>query len=49
MVGKPKLVYSHIQLRMENQYLIYLIRRLQNVEVDLAMVSKQWWNLRSLK
>jgi hypothetical protein len=38
-MGKPKLVYSPIQLCMANQYCIYPIGRLQNVEVDLAGVK----------
>ena len=38
-MGKPKLVYYPIQLRMENQYCIFLVGRLQNVEVDLASVK----------
>jgi hypothetical protein len=38
-MGKPMLVYSPIQLRMENQYCIYPVGRLENVEVDLARVK----------
>jgi hypothetical protein len=38
-MGKPKLVYSPIQLRMENQYCIFPVGRLQNVEVDLVGVK----------
>jgi len=38
-MGKTKLVYSPIQLWMANKYYIYLIGRLQNVEVDLAGVK----------
>jgi hypothetical protein len=34
-MGKPMLVYSPIQFQMGNQYCIYPIGRLQNVEVDL--------------
>jgi hypothetical protein len=35
-MGKPRLVYSLIQLHMENQYCIYLVGRLKNVvQVDL--------------
>jgi hypothetical protein len=39
-MGNPKLVYSPIQLHMANQYCIYPIRSLQNVEVDLDGVKK---------
>jgi hypothetical protein len=35
----PKLVYSPIQLKMTNQYCIYPVGRLQNVEVDLDGVK----------
>jgi hypothetical protein len=38
-MGKPKFVYSPIQLHMANQYCIYHVGRLQNVEVDLAGVK----------
>jgi hypothetical protein len=38
-MGKPKLVYSPIQLWMANQYCIYPVGRLQNVEVDLDGVK----------
>jgi hypothetical protein len=38
-MGNPKIVYSPIQLFLENQYCIYPIGRLQNVEVDLARVK----------
>jgi hypothetical protein len=38
-MGKPKLIYSPIQLWMANQYCIYLVGRLQNIEVDLAGVK----------
>jgi hypothetical protein len=38
-MGNPKLVYSPIQLCMANQYCIYHVGRLQNVEVDLAGVK----------
>jgi hypothetical protein len=38
-MGKPKLVYSPIQMRMENQYYIFPIGRLHNVEVDLDGVK----------
>jgi hypothetical protein len=38
-MGKTKLVYPLIQLQMENQYDIYPIGRLQNVEVDLAGIK----------
>lgn len=37
-VVKPQLVFSPIQLRMANQYRIFPIGRLQNVEVYLAGV-----------
>jgi hypothetical protein len=39
-MGKPKLFYSPIQLRMANQYCIYPIGRLQNIEVDLDGVKR---------
>jgi hypothetical protein len=32
-LGKLQLVYSPIQLRMENQYCIFLVGRLENVEI----------------
>jgi hypothetical protein len=35
-LGKPRLTYSKIQLRMENQYCIFPIGRLENVEIDVA-------------
>jgi hypothetical protein len=38
-MGKRKVVYSPIQLQMEIQYYIYLIDRLQNVEVNLVGVK----------
>lgn len=38
-MGKPQLKYSPIQLRMENQYCILPIGRLENVEVDVARVK----------
>jgi hypothetical protein len=38
-MGKPKLVYSPIQLRMANQYCIFPVGRLEDVEVDLARVK----------
>ena len=38
-MGKPKLVYSPIQLWMANQYCIYHVGRLQNIEVDLVGVK----------
>jgi hypothetical protein len=38
-MGKPKLVYSYIQLQMEKQYCIFPVRRLPNVEVDLAGIK----------
>ena len=37
---KMQLKYSPIQLRMENQYCILPIRRLENVEVDVPGVKK---------
>jgi hypothetical protein len=36
---KPRLTYSPIQLRMENQYCIFPIGRLENVEIDVAVVN----------
>lgn len=38
-MGKPKLVYSPIQLQMDNQFCIYPVGRLQNVEVGLDGVK----------
>lgn len=38
-MGKPQLIFSPIQLRMANQYRIFPIGRLKNVEVDLAGVK----------
>jgi hypothetical protein len=38
-MGNPKLVYSPIQLWMVNQYCIYPVGRLQNVEVDLVGIK----------
>jgi hypothetical protein len=38
-LGKPQLVYSPIQLRMENQYCIFPVGRLENVEIDVAGVK----------
>jgi hypothetical protein len=38
-LGKPRLTYSLIQLRMENQYSIIPIGRLENVEIDVAGVK----------
>jgi hypothetical protein len=38
-MGKPKLIYSPIQLWMANQYCIYPVGRLQNIEVDLAGIK----------
>ena len=38
-LGKPRLKYSPIQLRMENQYCIFPIGRLENVEIDVAGVK----------
>ncbi|WP_160144215.1 retropepsin-like aspartic protease, partial [Parafrankia sp. Ea1.12] len=38
-MGKPKLVYSPIQLRMANQYCILEVGRLEDVEIDLAGVK----------
>ena len=37
--GFPSLVYSTIQSRMENQYHIFPIGQLENVEVDLIGVQ----------
>ena len=36
---KPQLVYSPIQLRMENQYCIFPVGRLENVDIDVAGVK----------
>jgi hypothetical protein len=38
-LGNPKLAYSPIELRMENQYCIFPIGRLDNVEIDVAGVK----------
>jgi hypothetical protein len=38
-LGKPRLTYSSIQLRMENQYCIFPIGRLENVEIDVVGVN----------
>jgi hypothetical protein len=38
-LGKPKLVYSPMQLRMENQYCIFPVERLENVEIDVVGVK----------
>ena len=39
-LGKSRLKYSPIQLRMENQNCIFPIGRLENVEIDVARVKK---------
>lgn len=39
VMGKPQLKYSLIQLRMENQYYILPIGKLENVEVGVAGVK----------
>ena len=38
-LGRPRLTYSPIQLRMANQYCIVPIGRLEGVEVDIAGVK----------
>jgi hypothetical protein len=38
-LGKPRLTYSPIQLRMANSYCIFPIRRLESVEIDVAGVK----------
>ena len=38
-MGCPSLVYCPIELRMENQYRIFSIGRLENVEVELVGVN----------
>ena len=38
-LGKPRLKYSPIQLIMENQYCIFPIGRLENMEIDVAAVK----------
>jgi hypothetical protein len=45
-LGKPQLVYSPIQLRMENQYCIFPVERLENVEIDVAGVKTTTWSNR---
>jgi hypothetical protein len=39
LMGKPSLVWSPIQLRLENQYKIYPIGRLEQVEVNIEGVK----------
>jgi hypothetical protein len=39
VLGKPQLTYSSIQPKMENQYCIFPIGRLENVEIDVAGVK----------
>jgi hypothetical protein len=38
-LGKLRLTYSPIQLRMENQYCIFPKERLENMEIDVAEVK----------
>jgi len=38
-LGKLHLVYSPIQLRMENYYCIFPVGRLENVEIDVVGVK----------
>jgi hypothetical protein len=38
-LGKPKLTYSPIQLKMANQYCIFPIGKLENVEIDVPGVK----------
>ena len=38
-LGKPQLTYSPIYLRMANQYCIFPIGRLENVEIDVVGVK----------
>jgi hypothetical protein len=38
-LGKPRLTYSTIQLRMENEYCIFPIGRLGNMEINIAGVK----------
>jgi hypothetical protein len=38
-LGKPQLTYSPFQLRMANQYFIFLIGRLKNVEIYVVGVK----------
>ena len=40
MMGKPKLIWSHIQLRLANQHNIALIGRLIGVNVNINGVCK---------
>jgi len=42
-MGKPNLVYSPIQLRMENEYCIFHVGRLLNVQVELASVKAMYY------
>jgi hypothetical protein len=35
LMGKPNLVWSPIQLHLENKYIIYPIGRLEKVEVNI--------------
>jgi hypothetical protein len=39
VMGKSMLDYSPIQLCMDNQYFIYLVGRLENIEVDTIGVN----------
>jgi hypothetical protein len=39
LMGKPNLVWSPIQLRLANQYQIYPIGRLEQVEVNIEGVK----------
>jgi hypothetical protein len=40
-LGKPQLVYFPIHLRTERQYYIFLVGRLENVEIDVAGVKNK--------
>jgi hypothetical protein len=39
LMGKPNLVWSPIKLRISKQYIIYLIGRLEQVEVNINGVK----------
>jgi hypothetical protein len=41
VMGKPQLVWSPIQLRLENQYKIYPIGHLEQVEVNMEGMKKK--------
>jgi hypothetical protein len=38
-MGKSMLAYSLVQLRVDNQYCIYPVGRLENIKVEIARVN----------